>query len=628
MACMPTPTAPSSHSGPSPTRIPLATPSSRRANLVSFCLTVLASLAQGWSLISAGRALGALIDGQALGALIASALISGAVSALAAAGAQAVSLGSAAREEAALRRRVLAHLMDLGPARAARQRTGSTVSVLSDGAERVALYRQTFLAPTIAAALAPALVLVLLAIAVDPVPSAVLAVAVVGVPALIIGFHKALRSSSSGSRRSRARLSAEYLDAIQGLTTLTLARAARRTRERLREAGEGNRRAVMRLLAGNQLVILVTDSLFSLFLISVAAVSAVARLGSGAIGVGDALAIVLTSFVLLEPLDHVGAFFYVGMGGLANQRAIRRILSQGREGGAAAHGRSQEAEAAEAARDSESAGPSAPAREAGAAGGAPAGGIRLRRASAAWDRAEVLHGVDLDVAPGEHVAVVGPSGSGKSTLMALLKGDLLPSGGEAVVDGESLAAGAGSDDQGRVRAASALVAQSTWLFSGTIASNLRLAAPGASDEELWEALATANLAEEVRGMPEGLETRVGERGLGLSGGQAQRVSLARAVLADRPLLLLDEPTSQVDLAGEAAIIEAIDRIAAGRTVVTVSHRAGALTGADRVITVEGGRITQVEPGARAGTGPGAGEGSWPVAEDAAHAGPAEEGGQR
>ena len=172
------------------------------------------------------------------------------------------------------------------------------------------------------------------------------------------------------------------------------------------------------------------------------------------------------------------------------------------------------------------------------------------------------------------------------------------------------------------------MAQSTWLFSGTIASNLRLAAPGASDEELWEALATANLAEEVRGMPEGLETRVGERGLGLSGGQAQRVSLARAVLADRPLLLLDEPTSQVDLAGEAAIIEAIDRIAAGRTVVTVSHRAGALTGADRVITVEGGRITQVEPGARAGTGPGAGEGSWPVAEDAAHAGPAEEGGQR
>lgn len=601
MGRMPAPTALLSRTGPSPSRLPLATPSSRRANLISFTLTVLASLAQGWSLISAGRALGALIEGGAPGARLASALVAGAISALAAAGAQAVSLGSAAREEAALRRRVLAHLMRLGPARAARQRTGSTVSVLADGAERVALYRQTFLAPTIAAGLAPALVLVELGIAVDPVPSAVLALAVVGVPALIIGFHRTLRSSSSGSRRSRARLSAEYLDAIQGLTTLTLARAAGRTRERLRDAGERNRRAVMRLLAGNQLVILVTDSLFSLFLISVAAVSAVARLGSGAIGAGDALAIVLTSFVLLEPLDHVGAFFYVGMGGLANQRVIRRILSS-----------PDTSERARAGSGTATMG-EGPARRDGGTG--PAAGIRLRGASAAWERAEVLHGVDLEVAPGEHVAVVGPSGSGKSTLMALLKGDLLPSAGAVEVDGEALAPGSGAADQERVRAASALVAQSTWLFSGTIASNLRLAAPGAGDDELWEALTTANLAEEVRRMPRGLATRVGEQGLGLSGGQAQRVSLARAVLADRSILLLDEPTSQVDLAGEAAIIEAIERVSAGRTVMTVSHRAGALIGADRVITVEGGRITAERPGSgpaeRPGTRAGAGAASEP-----------------
>ncbi|WP_366181288.1 ABC transporter ATP-binding protein [Actinomyces timonensis] len=600
---MPAPTALLPRTRTSPSRLPLATPSSRRANLISFSLTVLASLAQGWSLISAGRALGALIEGGAPGARLASALVAGAVSALAAAGARAVSLSSAAREEAALRRRVLAHLMRLGPARAARRRTGSTVSVLADGAERVALYRQTFLAPTIAAGLAPALVLVELGIAVDPVPSAVLALAVVGVPALIIGFHKTLRSSSSGSRRSRARLSAEYLDGIQGLTTLTLTRAARRAHERLRKAGEDNRRAVMRLLAGNQLVILVTDSLFSLFLISVAAVSAVARLGSGAIGVGDALAIVLTSFVLLEPLDHVGAFFYVGMGGLANQRAIRRILSSEGPRGAAARGPSEAAEAPEPA------GPPGPSEAQGAVG--LSGAIRLRGARAAWGRAEVLHGIDLEVAPGEHVAVVGPSGSGKSTLMALLKGDLLPSSGAVEVDGEELAPGSGAADQERVRAASALVAQSTWLFSGTIASNLRLAKPSAGDDELWEALAVANLAEEVRGMPEGLQTLVGEQGLGLSGGQAQRVSLARAVLADRSILLLDEPTSQVDLAGEAAIIEAIGRVSAGRTVMTVSHRAGALTGADRVITVEGGRLIATDPGARAGAGaaPGSGHGA-------------------
>ena len=104
-------------------------------------------------------------------------------------------------------------------------------------------------------------------------------------------------------------------------------------------------------------------------------------------------------------------------------------------------------------------------------------------------------------------------------------------------------------------------------------------------------------------MPAGLDTVVGENGLGLSGGQAQRVSLARAFLADRPLLLLDEPTSQVDLAGEAQIIEAIDRLAAGRTVLTVSHRAGALTGADRVIRVADGALTPVAP-EPAAPGPG------------------------
>ena len=128
------------------------------------------------------------------------------------------------------------------------------------------------------------------------------------------------------------------------------------------------------------------------------------------------------------------------------------------------------------------------------------------------------------------------------------------------------------------------------MFTGTIADNLRLADPDATPERMWWALEAANLADEVRAMSQGLETAVGERGMSLSGGQAQRLSLARAFLADRPLLLLDEPTSQVDLASEAQIVEAIERLAEGRTVVTVSHRAGALTACDRVVTVENGGL--------------------------------------
>ena len=570
--------------------IPIGTVRGRRADAASFALAVLSSLAQAWALVGLGRGLGALLAASsgatAPGAwrpLLLQAVLAAAVSGACQIVVEILSRTSAAREEGRLRSRLLAHLFDLGPARAADLRSGSTVSLLTDGAERVALYRQTFLAPTAAAFASPALVLALLAVVIDPLPCLVLLVAVVLVPGFIIALHLKVRRSSSGSRRARTRLAGAYLDAIQGLTTLTLARAAARTAADLRRAGEDNRRAVMGLLAGNQLVILVTDCLFSLFFIAAAAGMALVRLRAGAIDVGDALALVLTSFVLLEPLDRVGAFFYVGMGGLANQRAMRRVLGARRAPGAAP----------------DDGAPAVP--PGGRDDAAPA--LSLRRVTASWAGngagAVVLSDVDLTVARGEHVALIGPSGAGKSTLLALASGDLLPAAGTVRVGG--IASTAATQDE--VRAAGALVAQSTWLFAGTIADNLRLADPTATPERMWRALERANLAQEVRLMPAGLDTVVGENGLGLSGGQAQRVSLARAFLADRPLLLLDEPTSQVDLAGEAQIIEAIDRLAAGRTVLTVSHRAGALTGADRVIRVADGALTPVGPEPVA-TGPG------------------------
>lgn len=327
--------------------IPIGTVRGRRANAASFALTVLSSLAQAWALVGLGRSLGALLAASSGAAapsaagsgawrpLLLQAVLAAAVAGACQIGVEALSRTSATREEGRLRSRLLAHLFDLGPARAADLRSGSTVSLLTDGVERVALYRQTFLAPTAASFASPALVLALLAVVIDPLPCLVLLVAVVLVPGFIIALHLKVRRSSSGSRRARTRLAGAHLDAIQGLTTLTLARAAARTAADLRRAGEDNRRAVMGLLAGNQLVILVTDCLFSLFFIAATAGMALVRLRAGAIDVGDALALVLTSFVLLEPLDRVGAFFYVGMGGLANQRAMRRVLGTRRTAGAA-----------------------------------------------------------------------------------------------------------------------------------------------------------------------------------------------------------------------------------------------------------------------------------------------------
>ena len=557
----------------SPPRPAVSSPAGRRAGALSFGLTLLGALGSGWCLISTGRALGALLRSSSAAGLLAQALAAAALSAVCQLLAQRVARFSAITEEAHLRRLTLAHLLGLGPARAADVRSGATASLLTDGAERVALYRQTFLAPTLAAAAAPLLVLIELAAFVDVVPALVLAAAVIMVPAFIIWCHSRLRASSSDSRRARMRLAAEYLDAIQGLRTLTLTRAAERTSARLRLEGESNRRAVMGLLAGNQLVILLTDGLFSLFLITAAAGLALLRLSTGVIDVGDALAIVLTSYVLLEPLAHVGAFFYVGMGGMANQRAIRRILSRPLPHSTTSPG----------ARTS----PAATAQSS----------IVLDDVEATWGADPVLEGVDLSVRRGESLAIVGPSGAGKSTLMAVLAGNLLPSSGSVQVEGTELSA----VTQDEVRSASALVAQTTWLFTGTIADNLRLAQPYATPSQMWHALEAARLDKEVALMPEGLETQVGEAGLGLSGGQAQRLSLARAFLADRPVLLLDEPTSQVDLASEAAIVKSIEQLARGRTVVTISHRAGALTAVDRTVRVEAGAVH--EAGGASAPGP-------------------------
>ncbi|WP_136314294.1 ABC transporter ATP-binding protein/permease [Actinomyces procaprae] len=584
----------------------LGTRAGVRANAAAALLTGAGALADACALIAVARALarlapaavpavaehaGASAPGE-WGRHLAAATAAALVSALCAAATQYIAQVSAATEEGALRRQVLAHLFELGPARAA-DRSGATVTLLTDGAERVAAYRQTFLVPTTAAIASPLLVLALVGTAVDPLSAGVLAAAFIAVPALVVVLHRRLRRSSAASRAQRMRLSAEYLDAIQGLTTLVLARAAERRATDLEAFGEANRRAVMRLLAGNQLVILITDGLFSLFLVTAAAVLALIRLASGAIGLDGAIALVLISFILLQPLGRVGSFFYVGMGGMANQRALRRVLARRRPAGAAPQ-----------PDPDDPAGPSTAAHTA-----APM--VSLRGVTAAWEprpgepsgpgghpgsaahpRPEppapvtVLADVNLEVAPGEHLAVVGPSGAGKSTLISLIAGDLLPAAGTVRVAGTAATA----TTQDAIRAASAVVTQSTWLFTGTIADNLRLADPTATDERMWQALAAANLASEVRALPEGLHTDVGERGSRLSGGQAQRLSLARAFLADRPLLLLDEPTSQVDLDAEAAILDAIERLSVGRTVITVSHRSGALTAADRVVRVEGGGL--------------------------------------
>ena len=201
---------------------------------------------------------------------------------------------------------------------------------------------------------------------------------------------------------------------------------------------------------------------------------------------------------------------------------------------------------------------------------------------------EVLHGVDLLVEPGEVVALVGPSGAGKSTLGSLLVRLYDPSAGRLTLDGVDLR----ELDPSWLRSQVGVVSQEPVLFSTTIAENVRYGRPGATDAEVRDALANANALQFVLGFPDGLATRVGERGQQLSGGQKQRVAIARAILKDPRLLLLDEATSALDAESEALVQEALSRLMRGRTSIVIAHRLSTVVGADRVVVIDDGRVVE------------------------------------
>jgi ABC-type transport system involved in cytochrome bd biosynthesis fused ATPase/permease subunit len=464
------------------------------------------------------------------------------------------SVWSGGEAERHLRRLVVAGVFARG-VRDGEQRSGAALSLATEGVERTAQYRAGFLGPVIGAVSTPLIILVVMALGVDAVTAGWLTLLLLLVPILIGGFQRLVSPVGTAYRRSQMRLTAAFLESIQALDTLVYARAGDRAAERLAHAGEEHRASTMRLLAGNQLIILVLDAAFSLAMIAAGAGIAVSRVAAGEMTVGGGIAIVLMTVLLVGPVDQVGKFFYVGIGGRASQRGISAHLAAARE----------------AAVLPSSGVPRDPAA---------AGELVLDDVTVGWPGGpDVLRGLSFRVAPGERVALVGPSGIGKSTVSALVQAHLLPRSGRVVVDGYDTTSTAGAEIRSRL----AVVEQRTFLFVGSIADNLRLAAPEATDDDLWRALDLAGLRSEVEAMARGLDSPVGEHGRLLSGGQAQRLAVARAALRDAPVLVLDEPTSQVDLAAESAILAALDRLAAGRTVVMIAHRPGAILAADRVV---------------------------------------------
>ncbi|MEU2116596.1 thiol reductant ABC exporter subunit CydD [Streptomyces sp. NPDC016459] len=474
-----------------------------------------------------------------------------------------------------LRGRLLDRAAALGPGWLSGQKAGSLIALATRGVDALDDYFARYLPQLGLAVVVPVAVLARI-VTEDWVSAAIIVVTLPLIPVfmILIGWYTQARMDRQWKLLSR--LSGHFLDVVAGLPTLKIFGRAKAQAESIREITSEYRRATMRTL---RIAFLSSFALELLATLSVAlvAVTIGMRLVHGELDLYVGLVILILAPEAYLPLRQVGAQFHAAAEGLAAAEEIFEVLEQPVAGGAGAGVAVPQSVRLELDR------------------------VTVRHAG----RAEPsLDAATLTVEPGETVALVGPSGVGKSTLLDVVLGFAVPEeGGSVRVGGVDL----GSLDLEEWRSRIAWVPQRPYLFAGTIAENVRLARPDASDEAVREALRDAGADGFVAGLPQGLDTVLGEDGAGLSAGQRQRLALARAFLADRPLLLLDEPTAALDGETEAGVVDAVRRLAVGRTVLLVVHRPALLAVADRVVTL---------PGAGAGAGAGAVRGAGAVLAEA------------
>lgn len=471
---------------------------------------------------------------------------------------------ASARIRERLRSRLLEHLAAVGPAIAGREQAGELAAVAVEGVDALDEYLARALPQTALAAAVPLVVAVAVLVR-DPLGALIL----VGTAPLIPLFAWLLgrwAAVEAGRRwRSLGRLGAAALDLLQGLDALVLLGRSRAPVDRVRELTRRLRRetmAVLRVafLSGAALELVATLST------AVVAVAVGLRLLSGRLELEAGLLVLLLAPEFFLPLRRAGAAFHAGATATAAAGRMRALLA-----------------VPAPARLDPSAPATMPARPT----------IRLEGVTVRWPGRSpgdppvtALEAVDLELAPGETVALVGPSGAGKSTVAAVLLRLVEPAAGRLLADGVP----ASRVDPDDWRRAFAWVPQSPALLEGALAANLRVARPAASDDELAAACRAAGLDGVLAELPDGLDTPVGERAVRLSGGEARRVALARALLADAPVVVLDEAAEGLDPDAADALDRTIATLGGRRAVLVIAHRLATAREADRVVMLDRGHV--------------------------------------
>jgi ABC-type multidrug transport system fused ATPase/permease subunit len=466
---------------------------------------------------------------------------------------------AAAEVKQAVRQALVARLLALGPGWRQRTRTGTLQAVLVDGVEALEAYVGRFLPQLVAAVLGAAGVTAYL-IVLDPLAGGVVLACALATALVPIASKRLFQIRMRDWIRAYRGLYAENLDAIQGMATLKAFNASRRRGEQLRRQAVAFCRDSVRLTAPVVAYVGVVGLLVGGGTAAAVGVGAL-RLAAGELSMLGLLIVLLLTREAFRPLHDLEKAYHASYGARPAGESIIEVLE------------TQPTLTAPAAR--------APVE---------AATLRFEEVRFRYDplRRPALDGFTLSVAAGERVALVGRSGAGKTTVVSLLLRFFDPDQGRILVGDKDIR----DVPLDQLRELVAVVAQDTYLFHGTVRHNLQLARPEATGPELVAAARAAQAHEFISALPDGYDTVVGERGLRLSGGQRQRIAIARALLKNAPILVLDEPTSSVDAANEAAIQEALDGLTRDRTTLVIAHRLSTVRSADRIVVLDAGQVLE------------------------------------
>ena len=467
---------------------------------------------------------------------------------------------AAVQVKLAIRAQLYQRVQQLGPAWLTGERSGDLLNTLSDGVEALEAYYARYIPAMSLMALVPLAILVFV-LANDWLSAVVMLVTAPLIPVFMILIGKGTEKRNQQQWQQLARMSAHFLDVIQGLTTLKLFNASRREAQVVAQISDQYRQSTMSVLRVAFLSSFVLE-FFGTVSIAIIAVLIGFRLFWGEMEFLYGFFVLLLAPEFYLPLRNMGTQYHARMAAIGAAEKMVAVLEENgsKEGG--------EIHVPELRNHP----------------------LTLQNLTFTYpDGRTALTNLSLDIYPNETLAIVGASGTGKTTLINLLMGFLQPQSGQILIGTTPLT----NISHDAWRKQLAWLPQKPQLFPGTVADNIRLGNPGATLEQVQAAAEHAYAAEFIVKLPQGYDTLIGEAGQGLSGGQVQRIALARAFLKDAPLVILDEATANLDRASETLVQAGVERLAQGRTLVMIAHRLRTVQTADRMVVLDQGQVAAV-----------------------------------